>query len=692
MPSAIVKPLLSHGDQVESGPTTTKTVLCHPHVQLKQQGSPFSMSSGGRQWYSSGLTCDNLTLMEQQLFSSTGSGIPANNIPTLTKIPQPVRLRGTIASSAKDSVIISLLGVNESSNNVINLGTSNSLPFDAWRSMDSDSFLESTIVQSGLSSPRMFNPADNHNNGYVTSEESQRTHVSSIKVHATVASMREQDTDVLQNTNVLSIDSDDPVWIRNMPDFLEECSLNGSQVVQGDQSCHGVCEGIDVSMEKPWKSIGEPERDSLHRSNERPSDVLVRPSIGDELFEALCQGFKFGSCGNLNDVTDCPVNLDTQNLNMEFRTSMTEIDMDTASGLMIKGVPNGGIFSEMDHDHLLEAVVSKVHSNSKQNSEDGVSCKTTLTNISSASLHTICPPHGQVVSEEKIQREFVGLSPALVKVDTATLGSVASACSTDTVEDCFQMAGGPKSQISLWAEGRQQYMKPDNISVAPCKRPDEPWKSNRKRSRPGENPRPRPKDRQMIQDRVKELREIVPNGAKCSVDLLLERTIKHMLFLQSVSKHADKLKETGEPKIKEGGLVLKDNFEGGATWAFEVGTQSIICPIIVEDLNPPRQMLVEMLCEDRGFFLEIADLIRGLGLTILKGVMEARNDKVWARFSVEANRDMTRMEIFLSLVHILEPTLGTISTLQKDLIDGSNAGLNVFHQPSMSPLLSEICS
>ena len=37
---------------------------------------------------------------------------------------------------------------------------------------------------------------------------------------------------------------------------------------------------------------------------------------------------------------------------------------------------------------------------------------------------------------------------------------------------------------------------------------------NRKMLKPGENPRPRPKDRQMIQDRVKELREIVPNGAK----------------------------------------------------------------------------------------------------------------------------------------------------------------------------------
>lgn len=45
---------------------------------------------------------------------------------------------------------------------------------------------------------------------------------------------------------------------------------------------------------------------------------------------------------------------------------------------------------------------------------------------------------------------------------------------------------------------------------------------------------------------------------------------------------------------REGGLLLKDNFEGGATWAFEVGSQSMVCPIIVEDLNPPRQLLVEV--------------------------------------------------------------------------------------------------
>ncbi|KAJ0558766.1 putative transcription factor LHW [Helianthus annuus] len=74
----------------------------------------------------------------------------------------------------------------------------------------------------------------------------------------------------------------------------------------------------------------------------------------------------------------------------------------------------------------------------------------------------------------------------------------------------------------------------------------------------------------------------------------------------------------------------------------------MVCPIIVEDLKSPCQMLVEMLCEERGSFLDIADGIKGLGLTILKGVIKSRNDKIWAHFTVEANRDVTRMEIFVT--------------------------------------------
>lgn len=42
-----------------------------------------------------------------------------------------------------------------------------------------------------------------------------------------------------------------------------------------------------------------------------------------------------------------------------------------------------------------------------------------------------------------------------------------------------------------------------------------------------------------------------------------------------------------------------------------------------------------MLCDEGDFFPEIADIIRGFGLTILKGIMEVQEDKIWARFIVE---------------------------------------------------------
>ncbi|EES11275.1 hypothetical protein BDA96_06G198800 [Sorghum bicolor] len=214
----------------------------------------------------------------------------------------------------------------------------------------------------------------------------------------------------------------------------------------------------------------------------------------------------------------------------------------------------------------------------------------------------------------------------------------------------------------------------------------------KRRARAGESTRPRPKDRQLIQDRVKELREIVPNGAKCSIDALLERTIKHMLFLQSVNKYAEKIKQADEPKIidKESGVVLKDNPDagrnGGATWAYEVAGQTMVCPIIIEDLSPPGQMLVEMLCEERGLFLEIADNIRGFGLTILKGQMELRDGKIWSRFLVEANREVTRMDIFLSLVKLLEQNSLVRSTDQMAKVMNNGVPSFANHQRSPMPV------
>ena len=44
---------------------------------------------------------------------------------------------------------------------------------------------------------------------------------------------------------------------------------------------------------------------------------------------------------------------------------------------------------------------------------------------------------------------------------------------------------------------------------------------------------------------------------------------------------------------------------------------------------------MQMLCEECSHFLEIAEAIRSLGLTILKGITEVHDEKTWICFVVE---------------------------------------------------------
>ncbi|KAL6004456.1 hypothetical protein ACLOJK_005009 [Asimina triloba] len=334
--------------------------------------------------------------------------------------------------------------------------------------------------------------------------------------------------------------------------------------------------------------------------------------------------------------------------------------------------PQKGFFSDSGLEQLLDAVVGNVKSITNHSSDDW-SSTTTVTRAGNSSVYSNQVP-------------LRGISCLNGNID-----AVPPECSSDKTANGSQKEAHSKSMVSSWIDSSCN-VTTESATVSQHKKPEEPPKNIRKRARPGESTRPRPKDRQQIQDRVKELREIVPNGAKCSIDALLDRTIKHMLFLQSVTKYADKLKQVDEPKGelqltlsvictydavqivgKDSGIFLKDSSSSGgasATWAFEVEGQTMVCPIIVEDLNPPGQMLVEMLCEERGFFLEIADIIRDFGLTILKGVMEARENKIWARFVVEANREVTRMDVFLSLVKLLQQSTSSGSQPMKVVESG----------------------
>ncbi|MCO5588784.1 hypothetical protein L7F22_042743 [Adiantum nelumboides] len=309
------------------------------------------------------------------------------------------------------------------------------------------------------------------------------------------------------------------------------------------------------------------------------------------------------------------------------------------------------LFSESKSESLLDAVVanaSSSHISISTAADDSFPCRTFSTKDCEFSASTILktsPMPVQHASSHPLQDcmsqsvVYAGPSGSEVPASNQALNKVLC----DSLG--FNTMCPPlKTILSSWTEDTQS-LRSDSTQTSHLKKPDDSSKVTRKRARPGESTRPRPKDRQQIQDRVRELREIVPNGSKCSIDALLEKTIKHMLFLQNVTLHADNLKKNGE---------LKDDFESGASWALELGGEETgRPPILVKNLSQPRQLLVVMFCEEKSHFLEIADIIRSLGLTILKGVMESRSDKIWARFVVEANRDVRRVDIMMSLMHLL---------------------------------------
>ncbi|KAG5539467.1 hypothetical protein RHGRI_019868 [Rhododendron griersonianum] len=209
------------------------------------------------------------------------------------------------------------------------------------------------------------------------------------------------------------------------------------------------------------------------------------------------------------------------------------------------------------------------------------------------------------------------------------------------------MATVSKSETGSWVG--------DSYSItygSKHRRPEESVKVGRKKARPGS--RPKPKDRQQIQDRIAELRKLIPNGLKVN-----------------------------EPVLRENSCSSGYN----VMWATEVGAQTMVDPLDVKDLRIPGQKLIQMLCEEKGFFLEIVDIIQGFGLTILKGVMEVRKDKIWASFIVEAEakRHVTKQQIYLSLHQLLYQKASsdqiTVTDQLANVLNQGTTMFNNYHQP-----------
>ncbi|XVF21613.1 hypothetical protein REPUB_Repub12eG0105200 [Reevesia pubescens] len=370
-----------------------------------------------------------------------------------------------------------------------------------------------------------------------------------------------------------------------------------------------IPETSDIKFQKDLKKLGN-QNDSSDLDSINSSSKF---SAGYELYEALGPAFL------------------RKSIYADWRAENTEAG---ANIELLEGMSSSQLTFESGSENLLEAVVANVcHSGSDIKSERSF-CRSAPSLLTTGN------------TPEPSNQTKLAINSAGYSINQSSL-----------VEDNTQQCLNSSELCGAMSSKGFSSTCPSNCSEQ-FERSSEPAKNNKKRARPGENPRPRPRDRQLIQDRIKELRELVPNGAKCSIDSLLERTIKHMVFLQGITKHADKLGKCAESKMhhKGAGMLGSSNYEQGSSWAVEVGSHLKVCSIVVENINKNGQMLVEMLCEECSHFLEIAEAIRSLGLTILKGVTEAHGEKTWICFVVEGqnNRVMHRMDILWSLVQILQ--------------------------------------
>ncbi|GLU03650.1 hypothetical protein SLE2022_208380 [Rubroshorea leprosula] len=370
-----------------------------------------------------------------------------------------------------------------------------------------------------------------------------------------------------------------------------------------------IPESSDLKFQKDFEKL-----ESQTGFNQLDSMTTLTFTAGCELYEALGPAFLKKS-----------ISVDWQAENTEAGANIE----------MPEGMSSSQLTLESGSENLLEAVVANVCHNGNNMDGEQSFCRSVPSLMTDENMP-------ELSSQTKCTINSSGYS-----INQSALMEKNTQHCLNSAEFCGAMSSNAFSSTC-----------PTSTCSEQLERSSEPVKNNKKRTRPGESSRPRPRDRQLIQDRIKELRELVPNGGKCSIDSLLERTVKHMLFLQSITKHADKLNKCAESKMHHNrtGVQGSSNYDQGSSWAVEVGSHLKVCSIIVENLNKNGQMLVEMLCEECSHFLEIAEAIRSLGLTILKGVTEAHGDKTWICFVVEGqnNRIMHRMDILWPLVQILQ--------------------------------------
>ncbi|OIT01132.1 PREDICTED: transcription factor EMB1444-like [Nicotiana attenuata] len=447
---------------------------------------------------------------------------------------------------------------------------------------------------------------------------------------------------VLENANESKIEMQHADMINQVKQLNHEYSDdNKSGITENSldrSSCHA--KDVDTFSYSSCNVVG-----GVNASNELDfyfdGDVLDTQSLGMDCSDTI-----------VGNPTECEL---YKALGSTIHNNLSGFSENTASKSMYTADPmfnielsfgesNGWPLKEDNAENLLEAVVA--------------SSLNKMTSLESLNMPLEKPVPFCKRKNQSTESALVGDNT----VTWRTLTSASAGADRYALTNCSPSASSFGCVVNAFNEGQHQTKAFSSLS---CRKESKISNTNKKRERSGDSHRPRPRDRQLIQDRLKELRQLVPNGAKCSIDGLLHKTIKHMLFLRSVADQADKLRCQAQKEVAPDKSLqspeLKTSDQRGTSWALELGSEDQICPIIVKDLEYPGHMLIEMMCDDHGRFLEIADVIHRLELRILKGVMEKRQESTWAHFIVEASGSCHRLDIFWPLMQLLQQVPSSIS-------------------------------
>lgn len=288
-------------------------------------------------------------------------------------------------------------------------------------------------------------------------------------------------------------------WFAPSPDHsfdrMETTMCNNLLLSGGVPVSYAMVEG-DVTMVNPimhpGSSVQSSTTDAFLANGESKSELFH--SVENDLFVGLglnsgCAQADIGECWE--DYIKPAVSGDHSAISTHMSECITELDVGSASG------PCKGLFSELRLEELLRSSTNP-------------------------STITKCSLEDQFFSPKR--RKLESSSSNGNQVQRTKLPC--SAGSISLVQDVHNKQNTnnlvwkkdvlPKSQVGLWIDDSYSINAENAVAVSPQK-PEKHMKLSKKRARPGESTRPRPKDRQQIQDRLKELRDIIPNGAKVQI-------------------------------------------------------------------------------------------------------------------------------------------------------------------------------